>query len=321
MRSRPVSQLLLSAALLAVVFACVAVAGGSAGHRTARAEISQASGNLKITNSRNGQAIFQASGLAPGRSVTGTVQLSNTGKLAGDLRVAQVNVQDQPGGNGGRLSNAVQLAISDVTGGSLIPVYGGQLSSVGTRTLGKLAPGRARTYRFTASLPNTGAPPSPTGGDNAYLGSRVTLGYVWTATAPSSVRPPPPGNGGGNPVAPVVTLKVKSKKLLKRGVLDLMTTCDVACRVSAYAQLPKSKRARRAKKTRRRTATIGVPGKAARIRLKVSRKAKKQLKKALRKKKRVKLVVKMTATGTAGGPATKVSRKVVVKRPKKKRRR
>lgn len=313
---RPVSQLLLSAAVLAALFVCATVARGTGGHHNARAEISQASGLLTITNSRGGQAVFQAGGLAPGRSVSGTIQLSNTGTLAGDLRLAQVNLQDQPGPNGGRLSDAVHLAVNDVTGGSLIPVYGGQLRYVGTRTFGKLAAGSARTYRFTASLPNKGTPPNPTGGDNTYIGSRVTLGYVWTATAPTPTTP-----GPGNIAAPVVKLKVKSKKLLKRGVLDLMTSCNVACRVSTYAQLPKMKRARRALKTRRRNAVIGVPNKAARIRLKVSRKAKKQLVKALRKKKRVKLVVKMTATATAGGPATNVTRKVVVKRPKKKRRR
>lgn len=329
--SRPVSKLLLSAAILVAMFACATVARGGDGHRNARAEISQAGGQLTITNSRNGQAIFQASGLAPGRSVTGTVQLSNTGTLAGDLRVAQVDLQDQPGVNGGRLSDAVQLAITDITGGSSIPVYGGQLNSVGTRTLGKLAAGTARTYRFTASLPNNGTPPGPTSGDNAYIGSRVTLGYVWTATAPTPAGPLPPA-GGGNAVAPVVTLKVVSKKLLKRGQLDLMTTCDVACSVSAYAQLPKVKAAKKARKgkkrkkakalkTRRRNVTLAVPNKAAKIRLKVSKKARKQLTQALRKKKRVALVVRMTVTGAAGGPATNISRKVVVKRPKPKKKR
>ncbi len=328
--ARPVSKLLFSAALLVVIFACAAVARGTSGHDNARAEISQASGQLKITNSRNGQSIFQASGLAPGRSVSGTVQLSNTGKLAGDLRLAQVNVLDQPGANGGRLSDAVQLAISDVTGGSSIPVYGGQLRAVGTRTLGKLAAGKARTYRFTATLPNNGTPSTPTGGDNAYIGSRVTLGYAWTATAPSPrppARPRPPG--GGAPLAvPVVKVKVVSKKLLKRGVLDVMTSCSVACRVSTYAQLPKLKAAKKGKKkkakalkTRRRNVTIAVPNKAAKIRLKVSKKARKQLTKALRKKKRVKLVLKLTVTNAAGGPAKTVTRKVVVKRPKKKKRR
>ena len=74
-----------------------AIATGSGMRAQPRAEISMVSGELHITNSRDGQAIFQAQGLAPGRSVTGTVQLSNTGSLAGELGFQQVDVTDQPG--------------------------------------------------------------------------------------------------------------------------------------------------------------------------------------------------------------------------------
>jgi hypothetical protein len=99
-------------------------------------------------------------------------------------------VQDQPGTNGGLLSNAVNLDVDDVTGGSVVPVFAGQLGSFQNQGLGSIAPGEARTYRFTASLPDGGAPPGPTSGDNAYAGSALTVRYLWTATAPD------PGGGG-----------------------------------------------------------------------------------------------------------------------------
>jgi spore coat-associated protein N len=315
MDSRPIFRLIALAAICAAILGC-AKAAGPAGHVNARAVISQASGDFRITNSKNGQAILQASGLAPGRSVTGTVKLSNSGSLAGDLRLAQLNVSDQPGANGGRLSDAVRLDVVDITGGSSIALYGGQLKAFGSRAVGRIVPGEARSYRFTASLPDGGAPLSPTSGDNAYLGSSVSVRYSWVATSVGGTT----GGGGNTPAAPVVTVKVVSKKLLKKGVLDLMTSCNVACRVSAYAQLPKAKRARKAAKTRTRTATLMTPNKKSRVRLKLSRKSKKQLTAALRKKKKVALKVRMTATGTAGGPSATLSKKVVVKRPKKKRR-
>ena len=177
--------------LAAIVAVCgCAVAANSRVRAHPSAVISQASGTFQITNSRDGQAIFQAQGLAPGRSVTGTVQLSNTGTLAGDLGLQQLDVLDQPGANGGRLSNAVHLDVQDITGGNLIPVFAGQLASLQTSSLGGIAPGEARTYRFTASLPDGGAPPSPTGGDNAYAGSALSVRYSWHATAPD------PGGGG-----------------------------------------------------------------------------------------------------------------------------
>jgi hypothetical protein len=89
----------------------------------------------------------------------------------------------------------------------------------------------------------------------------------------------------------VVTIRVRSKKLLTRSFLDVMTTCDVACRVSAYASLPKGKRARRATRTTRRTATLTTPNKPARIRLKLGRKAKRQLLNTFKHKRRVKVRV------------------------------
>jgi hypothetical protein len=136
---------------------------------------------------------------------------------------------------GGRLSNAVSLDIKDVTGGSSIPIFAGQLGGFGSRPLGAIGPSEARTFRFTASLP---------AGDNAYAGSGLTVRYAWTATATG------PGPAPSEVVKPVVKLKVNSKKLLKRGILDVMASCDVACRVSAYAQLPKAKGVRKAAKTR-----------------------------------------------------------------------
>jgi spore coat-associated protein N len=312
--TRPLTRWMTLAALVAVT-GC-AVAASSRVHAEPAAVISQASGTFQITNSRNGQAIFQAQGLSPGRSVSGTVQLSNTGTIAGDLGLEQLDVVDQPGMNGGLLSTAVQLDVQDITGGNLIPVFAGKLASLQTRTLGSIAPGAAHTYRFTASLPDGGTPPSPTGGDNAYAGSALSVRYSWKATAPD------PGGGGGGTgpsgTDPVFKFRVVSKKVLKKGILDVMASCDRACTVMAYAQLPKAKkRARKTATTRRKVATLGVPNKTARIRLKLSKKNKRALKKALRKKKKVALTLRLSV-GVAGGPQKPYSKKVVVKRPKKK---
>ncbi|HMJ97303.1 MAG TPA: hypothetical protein VK486_15725, partial [Thermoleophilaceae bacterium] len=129
------------------------------------------------------------------------------------------------------------------------------------------------------------------------------------------------GGGGTGPSgteAPKFSFRVVSKKVLKKGILDVMATCDRACTVQAYAQLPKAKRARKSVKTRRKAATLGVPNKVARIRIKLSKKNKKQLKKALRKKKKVRMTVRLSVAAVGSGPTKPYSKKVVVKRPKKK---
>jgi hypothetical protein len=313
---------------MVAILGCAAVAARPSPRDVPRAEISMVSGELHVTNSHDGQAIFQAQGLSPGGSVTGTVQLSNTGDLTGDLGFQQLVVQDQPGTNGGLLSNAVHLDVDDVTGGSVVPVFTGPLGSFQNQALGSIAPGEARTYRFSASLPDGGAPPSPTSGDNAYAGSALTVRYLWTATAPDpgdggtggggeTGGGTGGGGGGGGVVDPTVRFSVVSKQLVKKGLLDVMATCDRACTVSAWAQMPKASGARKGLKTSRKTTTLTIPGKAARIRLKLSKKSKRQLRAVLRKKKKVALTVTLSVTATNGGTPKNYTKKVVVKRPKR----
>jgi hypothetical protein len=260
-------------------------------------------------SSPDGQAIFRATGLAPGRSVSGTVTLLNSGSLPGDLTLQQLDVADQPGPHGGRLSSVVKLSIADVSGGGSIPIFAGRLGGLGARTLGAIGPSQARTFRFTASLPNGGRPPGPTAGDNAFAGSGLTVRYVWTATSTGVVGPTPSEQ-------PVVGIKLKTKRLVKRGVLDVMTTCNIACRVSAYAQLPKATRRSKAARSRTRTATLTVPNKAARIRLKLSKKARRQLKQVLKKKHRAVVKVHVGVSPANGGSITTYTRKARVKRAK-----
>jgi hypothetical protein len=318
----------MTLAAMVAITGCAAAASSSV-RAEPRAVISQVSGELHVTNSHDGQAILQAQGLAPGRSVTGTVQLANAGTLAGELGFQQLDVQDQPGVNGGRLSDAVHLDVDDVTGGNLVPVFAGQLGALQSRALGGIAPGEARTYRFTASLPDGGAPPSPTGGDNAYAGSALTVRYSWTATAPDPFEggggtggggTGGGGTGGGGTLAPKLSFYVVSKKALKRAWLDVMVRCNRSCNVAAWAQLPKAGHARKSFKIRRRSATLTLPGKTARIRLKLNRRTKRQLRAALRKKRRVSLRVSLSVVYAGWGQAERHSKKVVVKRPKTRRR-
>ena len=261
----------------------------------------QATGDLQLSNSQDGQAIFQASGLAPGRSVTGTVRLTNSGALPGDLSLQQLDVSDSPGPGGGRLSDVVHLEITDVTGGSSIPVFSGELGGLGSRPLGAIGPGEGRTFRFTASLPDM---------DNAFAGSGLTVRYAWNASA---------ADGGPVPSEqPVATFKLNSKKLLNRRFLDVTASCNIACRISAQALLPKARRGKKAAKSRVRTAMLTTPNRPARIRLKISKKAQRGLKQVVRKKRRAVVKVKLSVSPAAGGPATSYTKKATLKMARRK---
>jgi spore coat-associated protein N len=300
MRGVSVSRLLSLAAVCAVAALC-AGAGAARPERPAEVVLMQATGDLRLSNSQEGQSIFQASGLAPGRSVTGTVRLTNSGTLPGDLSLQQLDVSDSPGPGGGRLSNVVSLEITDVTGGSSIPVFSGQLGGLGSRSVGAIGPGEARTFRFTASLPDM---------DNAFAGSGLTVRYAWNATADEG--------GPGPSEQPVGTFKLNSKKLLTRRFLDVTASCNVACRITAQAQLPKAKRGSKAAKSRIRTATLTSPNQPARIRLTISKKAQRGLKKLVRKKHRAVVKVKLSVSAAAGGPSTPYTKKATVKAAKRK---
>ena len=277
-------------------------AGAAKPERAPQAVLTEATGDLQLSNSADGQAIFQASGLAPGRSVTGTVQLRNSGTLPGDLSLQQLDVSDSPGPGGGRLSNVVSLQVTDVTGGSSIPVFSGQLGGLGSRPLGAIGAGEARTFRFTASLPDM---------DNAFAGSGLTVRYAWDASAS--------GTGPGPSEQPVATFRLNSKTLLKRGILDVTASCNIACRITAQAQLPKAKRGKKAAKSRVRTATLTTPNKPARIRLTISKKAQRGLKKLVAKKRRAVVKVKLGVSPAEGGSSATYTKKATVKAAKKKR--
>ena len=90
-----------------------------------------------------------------------------------------------------------------------------------------------RRYRFTATLPDRGAPPSFRTGDNAYIGSGLTVRYTWRASA---AEPAPPAVLAA---APHVSYRVVLKRLLKRGRLDFVARCNKPCRLVGWAKLPK----------------------------------------------------------------------------------
>lgn len=327
MGALPVSRLLTLAAIGAVVAVCANSVVARPDHSQPYAVLTDATGDLHIWNSLDGQAVFQFSGLAPGHSVSGTVQLKNTGGMPGDLGLEQLDVQDQPGVNGGLLSSAVDLDVTDITGGNSVPVFAGPIGALASQQLGAIGPGAGRTFRFQASLPDTGPPPSLTDGDNAYAGSGLTMRYSWNATASGAIGPSGPNGGGAGrnpdghgPITenrPWVKFRVNARRLLTRGWLDVLARCNRGCTLFVTAKAPKTTRVR----IRERVVTLPLPGKTARIRLKLNRKNRHALLLALRGKKHVVLQVQVKLVAAGWGETSSHGKKVSVKRPNRKRRR
>ena len=161
-----------SIAALATVVAAVGVAAGSgatfASH-SANPSNTFASGIFTQSNSKDGASIVTGSNMKPGDVKTGEVTITNTGTLAGGFTVSETNASNSFN------AGSMHLKIDDVTGGSAVKVYDGDLGSVpaGGIALGDFAPDEAHTYRFTATLEQS-AP-------NSDQGESASADYEWDA--------------------------------------------------------------------------------------------------------------------------------------------
>ena len=287
--------------IAAVGLAVVTGLGTAPAERPVETQVELVGGTLSMSNSKDGAAIVTAGGMAPGDTLAGDVRISNTGDLAGAYSLSQSNLADSPGPAGGALSSALDVLVQDVTNlAAPATVYSGKLAAMGPRDLGTLDPGAARTYRFTVSLPDGGAPPSSVTGDNAYQGSAVSVRYDWTATGEE------PGGGGGSggsgdgrPHPTALNLTVTGKKrqrVVRQKGLVVFARCSAACSISANA---KGKKA--AKKLKLSTwKGQALPGARVKIKLRLSKKRVKAAKKALRRGRKPTMTVTVRATAGAG---------------------
>ena len=166
----------------------------------AAARVAAAGGAVRIVNSREGSAVLGAEALRPGEQVSGTVRIGNDGPLAGDLVLRAGALTDTAGAGGGRISDALELSVVDVTAPAQpVTLYAGPPAGFTELAAGRVAAGGAREYRLEATLA------TPPGDDNRFQGSVLSLGLEWGATAvtpPPTPTPPPPPAPPAPPAPP-----------------------------------------------------------------------------------------------------------------------
>jgi spore coat-associated protein N len=223
----------LAASVLAVAMcaaAALAVTGTfalpSRSQRAAAPATAFAAGAFTQSNSRDGAAILGASAMRPGDVVSGDVTITNTGDLAGAFHLASSIVTEQPGAGGGQLRDRLLLQILDVTNsGAATTLFSGPLGVFAGRDLGTFAPHEGRSYRVTATFPDSGP-----GADNAFAGASASVRFAWTATgddpapAPGPAPAPAPTTGplsSSSVTTPgaVVTLSVAGGCVRPGGIL------------------------------------------------------------------------------------------------------
>jgi spore coat-associated protein N len=148
-----------------------------------------AHGAVRVENSRDGRAIIAAGNLRPGQTVTGSVSVTNSGEQPARLLLRSSLPRGVAGPYGGRLGDVLRVRIEQHAARDRTIAKGRLVEVAGCHDLGKLAPGRTRTYAMTATFPRGDRR------DNRYARARVTVDERWTASAADCrgrVPKPPP---------------------------------------------------------------------------------------------------------------------------------
>jgi hypothetical protein len=174
-------------AAIGMLLAAAAVALGSgANFNSTSANPSNvlSAGNLAHSNSKAGAAILTATKMKPGDTTSGTVDIKNTGDIAGTFTLAKSNVVDTPATP--PFSAKLTLTIEDlgdpactVSCPAAVNKYSGTVGSMGTIALGTFPVSDTHRFKFTVTFPDGGA----NGADNAYKSASTTVQYDWTSVS------------------------------------------------------------------------------------------------------------------------------------------
>jgi hypothetical protein len=173
---------LMGVLLLLMLTAGMAVgSGASFTAQTASPGNMVTAGALTIDNNKknNGteSAIFNAGNMKPGDSVTGTVNVTNTGTVAGDFFIAMPAFTDTAGTSTGKLSDKLTLKVEDTTPVVPTVVYNGLIKNFGTAARAlttSWAASATRSYKFTVTWPAAAD-------DDTYQAAKVSMNFDWSA--------------------------------------------------------------------------------------------------------------------------------------------
>jgi hypothetical protein len=170
--------------VLALVLVAVGVAVGSGANFTATSANPSntfTAGSLTMSNSLQGAAILTASGLKPGDTTTGTVDIQNTGSIAGAFSLSRTNLVDTPASPA--MSSKLDVLVEDCgdfssgtpsCDASDPDKYSGTLNAMsGSYALGTFAANEKHRYKFTVTF-NSGA-------DDTYQSAQSTATFKWDA--------------------------------------------------------------------------------------------------------------------------------------------
>jgi hypothetical protein len=134
---------------------------------------SLAAASFQLGFSKPNQTIVAATGISPGESRQGTIEIGNVGNAPGTV------VLEASGLTGTALAAVLDLEVDDITGGAAVEKWSGKLGSFGSVALGTFAAGSERDYRLTLSWPAAS-------NDASLQGASSSLTFHWRGSAKGS---------------------------------------------------------------------------------------------------------------------------------------
>ncbi len=173
---------------LAVIVAATGVVIGSGASFTAtsaNANNDFSAGTLSIHNGNGTSAILTATGMKPGDVKTGTVDIRNSGTLAGDFTLRRGALTNTPAAN--PLADKLNVLVVDCgewpnsstpepcDDGDDVQRVNSTLSAMtGTSALGNFSAEEKHTYKFTVTFDATAS--------DVYQGAQSVATFTWDAT-------------------------------------------------------------------------------------------------------------------------------------------
>jgi spore coat-associated protein N len=162
-------RLLVPLATLAAAGALFVGSGADFSSTSQNSQNVVTSGTFDQLNSRNGEAIFSVANIKPGDSVTGSVEITNTGSLPAVFTVTE------DASNGFTDPAKLQMTITE-DGASL---YKGTFGGFDGRQLGRFESEETRLYVYTVTLLDTAG--------NEERGKSADATYTWDAAQTDDV--------------------------------------------------------------------------------------------------------------------------------------
>jgi hypothetical protein len=159
---------LAALALVSLAFGSAMFSGASFTSKSSNTA-ALAAGSIQLSSSQPNVAIVAASGMRPGDSRQGTINIGNQGDVAGTVTLKATGL------TGTALAAVIDLKVEDTTG-KTTQIWSGKLGSFSSVGLGSFAAGATRAFRLTLSWPSAS-------NEASLQGASTSLTFQWNGSS------------------------------------------------------------------------------------------------------------------------------------------